>query len=156
MEHDVAMQDEVLDSSPTIEARLAAIAGLDLGEEAVAEAIRASQGSEADRLRQIAHRLLNLGKYAETERIYRHLLCSEPDDPFLLNSHAVCLANCSRFDEALEAARRALARKPDFVDAYSNMGLMLRSIGRPTRRLAASRPLCRSTPSMRTPCPIWR
>ena len=131
MEHDVAMQDEVLDLSPTIEVRLAAIAGLDPGEEAVAEAIRASQGSEADRLQQIAHRLLNLGKYAETERIYRHLLCSEPDDPFLLNSHAVCLANCSRFDEALEAARRALALKPDFVDAYSNMGLMVRSIGRP-------------------------
>jgi hypothetical protein len=69
MEHDVAMQDAALDSSPTIGARLTEIAGLDLREEAVAEAIRASQGSEADRLRQVADHLLNLGKYAETERI---------------------------------------------------------------------------------------
>jgi hypothetical protein len=42
MEHDVAMQDAALDSSPTIEARLTEIAGLDLREEAVAEAILAS------------------------------------------------------------------------------------------------------------------
>jgi Tfp pilus assembly protein PilF len=125
------MQDETPDPSPTIEAQLTEIAGLDLGEEAVAEAIRASQGSEADRLRQVADRLLNLGKYAATERIYRHLLRGRPDDPFLLNAHAVCLANCSRYDEALEVARRALALKPDFVDAYSNMGQMLGSIGRP-------------------------
>ncbi len=131
MEHDVAMQDEVLDSSPTIEARLTDIAGLDLREEAVAEAIRASQGSEADRLRQVAERLFNLGKYAETERIYRHLLRGQPDDPFLLNSHAACLVSCSRYDEALEAARCALALKPDFVEAYSNIGQVLLSIGRP-------------------------
>ena len=131
MEHDLAMQDEALDSSPTIEARLTEIAQLDLGEEAVAEAIRASHGSEPDRLLQVADRLLNLGKYAEAERIYRHLLRGRPDDPFLLNARAVCLANCSRYDEALEAVRRALALKPDFVDAYSNMGQMLRSIGRP-------------------------
>ena len=60
----------------------------------------------------------------------------QPDDPLLLNSHAVCLANCSRYDEALKAARRALALEPDFVDAYSNMGLMLRSIGRPDAAIA--------------------
>ena len=35
----------------------------------MAEAIRASQGGEADRLRQVAGRLLDLGKYAETERM---------------------------------------------------------------------------------------
>jgi Flp pilus assembly protein TadD len=131
MEHDVAMPDEAPDSSPTIEARLTEIAGLDLSEEAVREAVRASRGSEADRLGQVAERLFSLGKYAETERIYRHLLRGQPDDPFLLNSHAACLASCYRYDEALEAARRALALKPDFVDAYSNIGQMLQSIGRP-------------------------
>ena len=130
------MQDEVLDSSSTIEARLTEIAGLDLGEGAEAEAIRASRGSEADRLRQVADRLLNLEKYTEVERLYRHLLRGQPDDPFLLNSHAICLANCSRYDEALEAVRCALALKPDFVDAYSNMGLMLRSLGRPDTAIA--------------------
>ena len=98
---DLAMKDEASEFVSTIEARLTEIAGLDLGEEAVAEAIRASQGSEADRLLQVADRLLDLGKYAEAERIYRHLLRGQPDDPFLLNARAVCLANCSRYDEAL-------------------------------------------------------
>jgi predicted Zn-dependent protease len=44
-------------------------------------------------------------------------LRGQPDDPFLLNSHAACLVSCSRYDEALEAARRALALMPDFVEA---------------------------------------
>jgi tetratricopeptide (TPR) repeat protein len=49
-----------------------------------------------------------------------------PDNPLLLLNMGNCLFQLDRIDEAVEAYRKALAMKPDFRDAESNLKLALR------------------------------
>lgn len=54
---------------------------------------------------------------------YQHSLTIRPDNPWTLNSIAVCHSAMGRPPRALEALQRALAVAPDFVVARNNLAL---------------------------------
>lgn len=61
---------------------------------------------------------------------YERLLASMPDDPQLLNIAACAHFELGETDEAEKQFRRAVRQRPDFVDAWNNLGLMLQGGGR--------------------------
>ncbi len=95
-------------------------------EEKAAAAQRAS-GSR-DRVLETLRRMesdLAGGDPAAAEKGLLEGLKADPDHPLLLYALGTVYERMDRSDEAMEAYRRALAARPDFADAFNNLGSLL-------------------------------
>jgi protein O-GlcNAc transferase len=70
------------------------------------------------------------GNLQTAESIYRQILQFESDNPEALHLLGVIAYQQQRHETAITLIARALARKPDFADAHSNLGNALREAGR--------------------------
>jgi len=70
------------------------------------------------------------GKLAEAEQICLRILSADPGSAATLNLLAVVHTSLGRYDAALACYDRALALRPDFVQALSNRGAVLKKMQR--------------------------
>ena len=69
----------------------------------------------------------NAGRLPEAESIYQQILQSDPNQPVVLNLLGVIAHQVGKNDIAVELIGKALAIKPDFSEAHSNLGLHFRN-----------------------------
>lgn len=69
------------------------------------------------------------GNLQAAESIYRQILQLDPDNPEALHLLGVSAYQQQRYETACTLIVQALARKPDFADAHSNLGNVLREMG---------------------------
>lgn len=74
-------------------------------------------------------RLVQLGQWAEAERLALSLSQSCLIPPEWLNEFGVLLARHGRFTQAEKVFRQILSHYPDYAPAYGNLGLVLRRLG---------------------------
>ncbi|WP_146747635.1 O-linked N-acetylglucosamine transferase, SPINDLY family protein [Paramagnetospirillum kuznetsovii] len=70
------------------------------------------------------------GMLPEAERLYLQLLEAEPHNPLLFHLLGVVAYQTGRKELAAERIARAVALKPDFAEAHSNLGNALKDLGR--------------------------
>lgn len=70
------------------------------------------------------------GKLAEAEQICLKILSADPDSAATINLLAVVHTTLGRYDAALSCYDRALLLRPDFVQALSNRGAVLKAMKR--------------------------
>jgi len=70
------------------------------------------------------------GNLPAAESIYRQILHLEPDNPEALHLLGVIAYQQQDYATAANLIGRALARKPNFADAHSNLGNVFREMGR--------------------------
>ena len=88
----------------------------------------------------IAHH--QAGRSAEAVDLYRRLLAEFPNDVATLNN----LASLSDNDDATALLKRAIALKPDYVDAQINYGALLLKTGRTREAHSCFRAALQATP----------
>lgn len=81
--------------------------------------------------------LTNLGllykitqKYDQAEQLFRTIIAKDPSNPNSYNSLAVILKTCKKYEDAIGWWKKAIQVRPDYVDAYYNVGLVLGALGR--------------------------
>ena len=72
------------------------------------------------------------GRIAEAEAAYASILAHEPD-------HFICLHHTRGDHTAARLIEQALAIKPDYIEALSNLAAIHRALGDPEASLAAAR-----------------
>ena len=70
------------------------------------------------------------GKLAEAEQLCLKILSADPDSAAALNLLAVIHTSLGRNDAALACYDRALTLRPDFIQALSNRGAVLKQMRR--------------------------
>jgi protein O-GlcNAc transferase len=75
--------------------------------------------------------------YGQAETLLRALEQESADDPLLLQLLGIVNLKLKRLAEAEDFFRRAIARKPDFVEAHSNLGIVLRMAGKFSESIGA-------------------
>jgi tetratricopeptide (TPR) repeat protein len=89
--------------------------------------------------------LCEAGQLAEARDVLTQALMRAPAGPTFFNLGKVNLAQ-RRYEEAANAFRQALARKPDWVEALMELGIALRSAGKLAEAEAAYRDALRLRP----------
>lgn len=86
----------------------------------------------------LARNLLSERKLADTERLCRRLLLTQPDWPDVLNILAVaCVQQYGPHQDSVDLLQRAVSIDPHHVDAYNNLGNVLKLLGRTDEALKA-------------------
>ena len=70
------------------------------------------------------------GRLPQAEIILRQILGAEPDNPVVLHLLGVISYQSSKHAAALRLLAKALALRPDYIEAHNNLGNMLRDMGR--------------------------
>ncbi len=70
------------------------------------------------------------GRLTEAERLYRNLLETDASQPDALHLLGVIALQSGKYDQAIDLINRAIAIKPDFAEAYNNLGTALRALRR--------------------------
>ena len=70
------------------------------------------------------------GRLSDAETIYQQILQTDPDQPIALHLLGVIAHQVGKNDKAVDLITRALAIKPDFAEAHSNLSNALRALGR--------------------------
>ena len=70
------------------------------------------------------------GRLAEAERLYLEFPETAPDHPVALHLAGIVAYQTGRFDLAVERIGRAIAARPDYGEAHSNLGNALKMLGR--------------------------
>ena len=70
------------------------------------------------------------GRLSDAESIYNQILQSDPDQPVALHLLGVIAHQVGNNDIAVDLITKALAIKPDFAEAHSNLGLTLQDLGK--------------------------
>src|ERR1700742_2881007 len=78
----------------------------------------------------IALKTYYAGKFAEAEQICLKILSADPDSAATLNLLAVIHTSLGRNEAALSCYDRALLLRPDFIQAFSNRGAVLKQMKR--------------------------
>jgi len=78
---------------------------------------------------------MGLGKTEQAAEAFRRAVAIDPNNPAAWNNLGNELRNSYQFDEAMECYQKALKLKPDFADAYCNVGACLQAT-QPTLRPA--------------------
>ena len=78
----------------------------------------------------IALKAYSAGKLAEAEQICLKIISADPDSAAALNLLAVIHSSLGRNDLALASYDRALALQPDFIQALSHRGAVLKQMKR--------------------------
>jgi len=87
----------------------------------------------------IALRHHQAGSLDTAESIYRQVIAFQPGNFQALHLLGVVALQRQDYPAALDFFDRAIARKPDFAEAYSNRGNALREMGRPEKAEASYR-----------------
>lgn len=85
------------------------------------------------------------GRSAEASLAFQAALAARPDQPLFLYNQARALSDLRRYDDCAAALERAVALKPDFVEAWRNLGTCHRDAGNPEASVGAFRELFRLT-----------
>ena len=70
------------------------------------------------------------GDLPKAESIYNQILQADPNQPVALHLLGVIAHQVGKNDIAVDLITKALAIKPDYVDAYNNLGLALQGLGK--------------------------
>ena len=87
-----------------------------------------SQDPPIELLQPIVNLFTN-GKLQQALSVTRQLLEKFPNSVILCNISGASSAGLMQFDEAIKSYKKALAIKPDYTEAYYNMGIALRNKG---------------------------
>jgi Flp pilus assembly protein TadD len=77
-----------------------------------------------------ASRHFQAGRLKEAVQIYQQILESHPDHPRALHALGVISFRSGNGEAAFDLIKRAVAIKPDFADAYNNLGNVYKEMGR--------------------------
>ncbi len=102
--------------------------------------------AEGESLKAYALALATHGQPLQAETWVRQAIAIDDADPISCNLLSYCLIQAERYDEAAEAARRAVALAPRFGDAHNNLGVALNRLGRNREALEASQAAVRLEP----------
>lgn len=104
--------------------------------------IKKRNNSNAEKSAQPSRREIDELTQYSRQRKYRELLvtCESlsqkyPTDPVILNFQGLSYAGLKQFDQALNCYIKALEFKPDYAEAYCNIGIVLNSMRRPTEAI---------------------
>jgi Flp pilus assembly protein TadD len=64
----------------------------------------------------------NAGRLSDAESSYQQVLQADPNQPVALNLLGVIAHTVGQYDSAVDLITKALTIKPDFAEAYSNLG----------------------------------
>ena len=78
---------------------------------------------------QSAVSLVNNGKIQEALQIVEPLIDKYPNESILFNIRGVCSKAKNKFHDAIDDFNHAISIKPDYAEAYYNLGVTLREIG---------------------------
>ena len=78
----------------------------------------------------LAQRHHAVGELSEAKGIYRKILRDAPNHPITLHLMGVIAYQNRENDVALDFIKKALIIKPDYAEAHSNLGAVLRELGR--------------------------
>ena len=67
----------------------------------------------------------NGGRLPQAESIYQQILQTDPNQPVALHLLGVVAHQTGKNDIAVDRITKALAIKPDYAEAHSNLGLAL-------------------------------
>ena len=93
--------------------------------------------SETEPLMSAGLSLLQQGRPAEAERLYRQILAAAPDHAEALHMLGIIALQQRRFDDADQLIHRSLAISPQSAEALSNRATALRALGRLDEALAS-------------------
>lgn len=116
-------------------------------EKELLERIAAHPDPLADRLNPIINQF-NKGNYEETLREIDTLFKEFPNSPELQNIAGATLTKLQKFDEAISKFKGAIKAKPDFKDAYNNLGNVLNEVGRPEQAILIYKKALRKCPNI--------
>lgn len=72
----------------------------------------------------------NTGKFDEALEFANNMVTRDPNDSFMQYVKGYLCQNLKEYDKAIEAYKAAIAIKPDYVDAHSNLGLVYCTLAR--------------------------
>ena len=81
----------------------------------------------------------NAGRFSEAEKYYRHILDFDPNQPIALHLLGVLAQQARQTDLAIELISKAVANKPDYFKAHSNLGNVYREIDKFERAIECFR-----------------
>jgi tetratricopeptide (TPR) repeat protein len=90
-------------------------------------------GPQAQTIQQmldLAIQHLNAGRLLEAENLFQHILQTDPDQPVALHLSGVIACQAGKNDIAVEYITKAIAAKPYYVEAHSNLGNAFQNLGR--------------------------
>ena len=70
------------------------------------------------------------GRLSDAESIYQQILRSDPNQPIALHLLGVIAQQMRKNDVAVDLITQALAIKPDYAEAHSNLGSALQDLGK--------------------------
>ena len=81
----------------------------------------------------------NSGRLPQAETIYNQILQKDPKQPIALQLLGVIAHQKGDNDIAVDRITKAIAIKPDYAEAHSNLGISLQHIGKPEEAVASYR-----------------
>ncbi len=72
----------------------------------------------------------NSGKYDEALKFANDMVIKDPDDSFMQYVKGYLCQNLKKYDDAIAAYKAAIAIKPDYAEAHSNLGLVYCTLAR--------------------------
>ncbi len=82
----------------------------------------------------------------EAEHVYRRILATDPNNPPALHLLGVLGGQVGQTQAGIDLIQRAIALKPDYADAYNNLGCALSTQDRPDEAIAAFKNALRIQP----------
>ena len=79
------------------------------------------------------------GRLSDAESIYQQILRSDPNQPIALHLLGVIAQQMRKNDVAVDLITQALAIKPDYAEAHSNLGSAFQDLGNPEDAIASYR-----------------
>ena len=73
--------------------------------------------------------LYSNGQIQEALDAVEALIKDDPHEPLLFNISGACYVGLGQLGEAVTRYERAIAIKPDYVEAHNNLGNVLRELG---------------------------
>ena len=86
------------------------------------------------------------GRLPEAERIYRRIVQVDPGQPVALHLLGVVAHQMGNSENSIELILKALAIKPDYADAHSNLAIVFKDKGRLNEAAASHRAALAITP----------
>lgn len=72
----------------------------------------------------------NSGKYDEALKFANDMVVKDPNDSFMQYVKGYLCQNLKKYDDAIAAYKAAIALKPDYAEAHSNLGLVYCTLAR--------------------------
>jgi tetratricopeptide (TPR) repeat protein len=95
--------------------------------------------ADISRTTQLAVQHHQNGRLGQAEHLYRLVLQSRPDHPFVLHALALIAYQTSRHDLALDLVTRAIEANPQMPQFHNTHGVVLEALGQPEQALEAYR-----------------